>query len=319
MKKQLILLMFLTLFGFLLLSGCGKETSKRFSSAVSKYDKVPKISVFMKDTGKKKKLDLEEYLVGVVAGEMKPNWPKNAYAAQAILARTFTLEFLGRGGTWKLHGTDISTDETEAQAYNAANITPLIREAVSETRGQVLTYKGQYIRGWYSAGCGGVTAYAKEGLAYRDEEPPYISSVQSIEEDYMPEQEFFWTATLNSSAINKALKKLGKPEVGTVQKMEVVEWGPTKRAVKMRFSGSKGNTEVNGADFRVAYDPKKIRSILIEPEIVNKSGAIIIKGKGFGHGVGLSQWGAYSYAKRNWTPEQIVKHFYPLTDLESVW
>ena len=100
----------------------------------------------MKDSGQKKQMDVEEYLAGVVAGEMKPGWPLNAYAAQAIVARTFTMEFLARGGTGKLHGTDISTDEKEAQAYNVASITPAIRRAVAMTRGQVLVYKNRYIK-----------------------------------------------------------------------------------------------------------------------------------------------------------------------------
>ena len=95
--------------------------------------------MYIKEDDRKEEMPIEEYIAGVVAGEMKPNWPLEAYAAQAILARSFTMEFISRGGTRALHGTDISTDHEEAQAYNADNITPIIRRAVEMTRGEVMT------------------------------------------------------------------------------------------------------------------------------------------------------------------------------------
>lgn len=313
--KAMVMMLLLVSIGFGV--GCGKQGE--FREEVSKFNKAPKLSVFIKETGKKQEMDLEEYLVGVVAGEMNPNWPLEAYGAQAIVARTFTMEFLARGGTQKLHGTDISTDETEAQAYNPANITDTIREAVKKTRGMVLAHDGRYIKGWYSASCGGLTAYAKEGLGFKEEEPAYITSVESAEESAMPEEEFYWQTTLTGDEINRALKQLGQPEIGTVEKMEIAKRGPTNRAVLLKFTGSAGSTEVVGADFRVAYDPQKLRSIWISDEIVNQPGAIVVKGRGFGHGVGLSQWGAYAYAKKGWSAEEIVKHFYPKAELTTIW
>lgn len=180
-KKQILwILLMVTL--VLVYAGCQKKQGTLFKSMVTRFNQPPKITVFLHKTGEKKQMEIEEYLAGVVAGEMNPNWPEDAYAAQAIIARTFTMEFLARGGTRKLHGTDISTDEKEAQAYNAANITPTIRKAVQKTKGLVLTYKNRYVKGWYSASCGGLTAHAKEGLGYKGPEPPYISSVTTNEE-----------------------------------------------------------------------------------------------------------------------------------------
>jgi stage II sporulation protein D len=305
--------------GLLFSSGCPGKEGTLFKNMVTRFGKPPQISVYMHRTKKKQRMDIEEYLTGVVAGEMKPGWPLNAYAAQAILARTFTMEFLGRGGTRKLYDTDISTDEKEAQAYNAANIRPIIREAVEKTKGLVLTYKKAYIKGWYHASSGGVTAYAKEGLAYKEAEPPYISSVKSPEEKYTPPQELYWQATLTSPAINAALRKLKQPQIGVAQKLEIVKRTKTQRAVRLRFTGDRGSAEVTGADFRESYGPERLRSIWISDEIENTSGAIKVKGRGFGHGVGMSQWGAYELAKRNWSPQRIVKHYYPKANLEKIW
>ncbi|HOJ77911.1 MAG TPA: SpoIID/LytB domain-containing protein [Bacillota bacterium] len=320
MKKIVKRILVLAILGTIIVNaGCRERESNMFRSMVTRYRTPPKITVFIKQTGKTERMDIEEYLAGVVAGEMKPNWPLEAYAAQAIIARTFTMEFLSRGGTRKLHGTDISTDETEAQAYNAANITPVIRRAIRMTRGEVLTYKNRYVKAWYSASCGGLTTYAKEGLGYRGPEPPYISSVKSPEEEYMPAEEFYWNTTLTSKEINAALRKMNKPEIGEVKKMKIVERSRTHRAVTLKFIGDKGSVTVGGADFRVNYGPQKIRSIWISNEIDNRPGAIGIKGRGFGHGVGLSQWGAYALAKQNWSPRRIVKHFYPKAKITKIW
>ena len=300
-------------------SGCPGKEGTLIKNMVTRFGEPPRITVYMHETKTKKRMSIEEYLVGVVAGEMKAGWPMNAYAAQAILARTFTMEFLSRGGTKKLHGTDISTDEKEAQAYNARNIKPIIREAVEKTKGLVLVYQKRYIKGWYHASSGGITAFAKEGLGYKGEEPPYISSVKSPEEKYTPKEELYWQAALTSAEINAALAKMKLKPIGQVQKLEILKRSKTQRAVLLQFIGAQGKVQIAGADFRVNYGPEKLRSIWISDEIENTPGIIKVKGRGFGHGVGLSQWGAYALAKQNWSPRRIIRHYYPKTRVEKIW
>ncbi len=315
--KYLLLVICLVL--VVILPGCPDEDKEEimFGSMVTNFKKPPIISVYMNDTKRIKKMPLEEYLAGVVAGEMKPNWPLNAYAAQAILARTFTMEFLGRGGMKKMYGTNISTDEKEAQAYNAQAITPEIRKAVAKTKGQVMTYKGRYIRGWYSASCGGRSAYAKNSLDYQEKEPSYISSVRCPEEKYIPKSELFWQIKLTDANVRQALTPL-KKDIGQVQKMAIVKKGPSGRAVRVKFTGTKGSAEITGPQLRMAIGPEKMRSTWIT-NIRNQRGVIIVKGRGFGHGVGLCQWGAYTLAKEKKSPEEIVKHYYPKTQIKKIW
>lgn len=298
--------------------GCPGKEGTLFKNMVTRFGRPPQLTVYLKDTKEIKKMDMEEYLAGVVAGEMKPGWPLNAYAAQAILARTFTMEFLGRGGTRALHGSDISTDEKEAQAYNAAAITPAIRRAVEMTKGQVLTYKERYVKGWYSASCGGLTTYAREGLGYKGPEPPYISSVSCPESKVIPDEELYWKTTLSTAEIARVLAAMGK-KVGNIRKMAVEKRSDTHRAVVLRFSGDQGSAAVAGADFRIGFGPEKLRSIWIADQIGNQPGQITVKGRGFGHGVGLCQWGAYAYAKKNWTPKRIVEHYYPKAHFAKIW
>lgn len=320
MYKRPQYLLALLLFGLVFFSvGCPGKEETLFKNLVTRFGKPPEISVFIKETGKVKKMDIEEYLLGVVAGEMKPGWPLNAYAAQAIIARTFTMEFLARGGTKKLHKTDISTDEKEAQAYNAANITPTIRNAVKMTKGLVLTYKNRYVKGWYSASCGGQTALAKEGLAYKGPEPPYMRSVKCPEEKHIPEDELYWQTSLTSAEMNGALQKLNRKDLGTIRKIEVVKRSKSQRATLLKFIGDKGSVKVSGADFRINIGPEKLRSIWISNEIKNEPDKITLKGRGFGHGVGLCQWGAYALAKNNKSPQDIVKHYYPKAHISKIW
>jgi len=253
-------------------AGCPGKEDVLFRNMVTRFGKPPMISVFIKQTGEKKRMDIDEYLTGVVAGEMKPGWPLHAYAAQAIIARTFTMEFLGRGGTRKLHGTDISTDEKEAQAYNAEAITPMIRRAVQMTKGQVLVYKNRYVKGWYSASCGGVTTYAREGLAYKGPEPPYVKSVKCPESKVIPNDELYWQAVLTSAEIDRALKQMNQKPIGAVNKMEISDRSATQRATSLKFTGNQGSATVPGADFRISVGPQKLRSFL-QSRTVSMTGA----------------------------------------------
>jgi stage II sporulation protein D len=256
----------------------------------------------------------------VVAGEMNPGWPLNAYAAQAIIARSFTMEFLSRGGTHSLHGTDISTDENEAQAYNATAVTPAVRRAVQLTKGLVLTYKNRYIKGWYSASCGGITAYAKEGLAYEGPEPPYMKSVTCPEVKVIPSTELYWQTTLTSADIDRVLKQANLKPIGNITKLAVIERDKTTHRAKLiKLTGTEGSATITGAALRLNVGPKKMRSTWLSDRIENKPGEIKIKGRGFGHGVGLCQWGAYALAKENRSYKAIVLHYYPKTHLSKIW
>lgn len=313
-SQGLLLVAFSLLFLIPLLMGCpGAE-----GNLAKKLSKEPEISVYFHKTKETKTMPIEEYLLGVVAGEMRPDWPVEAYAAQAIVARTFTMDFIATGGTKEQHNTDISTDEEEAQAYNGEAITPEIRQAVKMTSGQVMTYRGRYVKGWFSASCGGRTALAKDGLAYKEREPAYMRSVSCPEAEVIPESELFWEEKFSRQEITKALSELGK-EIGTVSRMAVASRSKeSHRARELKFTGASGEATVPGADFRIAIDPQKMRSIWLT-DIKHEADGITLEGRGFGHGVGLCQWGAHALAKEGKKPEDIIKHYYPEVKIMKLW
>ena len=147
----------------------------------------PEISVYVNETGEILQMPLERYVAAVGAGEMFPDWPVEAYAAQAIFVRSFTMDFISTGGVQDKYGADVSTSIEETQAFNPDAVTPAIEEGVAKTRGQVMTYDNRFVRAWFHAYSGGVTAQAKEGLDYQEAEPPFTKSVKQSENEHVPE------------------------------------------------------------------------------------------------------------------------------------
>ncbi|NLM24884.1 MAG: SpoIID/LytB domain-containing protein [Firmicutes bacterium] len=277
----------------------------------------PDISVYFHETGEIKTMKLEEYLQGVVAGEMFPDWPVEAYAAQAIFARSFTMAFLADGGLKEKYGADISTDINEAQAYNAQAITPEITKAVEMTRGQVMTYDNRFVKAWFHAYSGGITATAVEGLGYQEEEPPYIRSTKLPDNQYVPEDVKNWSTEYSRDELQALLAAAGV-NVGNIQGINILEKGPTERITKLEIIGDSGTTTVHGQEFRQYVDSTRMKSTLVS-DFEFSDGVLKVAGTGYGHGVGLSQWDAYQMAKDGSSPEEIVKTFFKDIEIQKLY
>lgn len=311
-RRVLILL----LVGSFVVAGCGRQTR-------AKLVKEPQVTVVIDpNTGEKKTMSIEEYVKGVVGGEMgrlpsasgqQEDWPENAYAAQAILARSFTVEYLSRHPEG-----EISTDVEQAQAYRPENITPIISKAVDKTRGQVLMNGDSYVTTWFHSYSGGRTADAAEGLNYAKPET-HTRSVELPANQYVPEDRRRWSATFTLSEITQALAAKGV-NVGQVRDVRVNQRGPSGRVTELVITGSSGQTTIHGADFRLAVGADKMLSTLVDQDGLTVSGQqVTIRGMGFGHGVGMSQWDAYKMAKDGRTPSQIVLAFFQNVSVQKRW
>jgi len=253
-------------------------------------------------------------LMGVVAAEMEPSWPKEALAAQAILARTFTMKKIQAGGV-KKYGTDASTDVEEFQAYDPSRVNARVDEAVQNTRGEVVTYDGSYINGWFFADGGGRTsASAEEGLAYKEEPAPYIKSVTDPGFEITEPENKAWTATFSLDEVQRALQEKIGQDPGNITSAKIEAKGPSGRATTVQI----GSITVSAPAVRLALGSKKMRSTLLDRfEIAGQK--LIISGKGYGHGVGMSQWGAKALAGQGKSPEEIVKYFFKDVKIETAW
>ena len=272
----------------------------------------PALKVYVVDAEQVETMPLEDYLCGVLAGEMRSDWPLEALKAQAILARTFVLKFMAEKES-RYPGADISTDVEEAQAYDAAAIDDRIRRAVAETRGQVLVSDGTLIYAWFHAHSGGTTAGAKEGLNWKAAEPGYIKIAPGQESDDAPADAKAWQASFTAEEIIRAANAAGAA-VQTVSGARIGERGASGRAVTLEFGG----VSVNAADFRIALGSTKMRSTFLT-NLALEGDRIEMEGRGYGHGVGMSQWGAYAQAASGKTAEQIVDSYFKAVTVEKAY
>ena len=274
---------------------------------------VPVLRVYDVKNEKLEELSVEEYLPAVLAGEMAGDWPLEALKAQAILARTFVLQFVTEKKS-RYEGADISTDIEEAQAYDAAGVNERIRQAVAETRGMVLNAGGELPYAWFHAHSGGLTARAKEGLDYEKDEPGYTQCVKGMENDEAPPEAASWSAAFTSAEVLAAAKEAGAGGIAELPGISVGQRGESGRATTLLISGK----EVSAPAFRIAIGSTKMRSCLLE-SLKIEDGQGIMKGKGYGHGVGMSQWGAYAMAKEGKTAEEIVTHYFAGVTIDQAW
>lgn len=274
---------------------------------------VPMLRVYQVDEEEIREMDLESYLRGVVAGEMKNDWPLEALKAQAILARTFVLKFCTEKES-QYQGADISTDIGEAQAYDSTGINDRVEQAVKETRGMVLSYHGQLPYAWFHAHSGGMTERAVEGLHYEGREPGYTQSVPGKESDQAPADVKQWEAEFSRADFLSAAGKAGLSGVDRLDSVAVGEKSPGGRAVTLRVNGQ----TVSAPELRLALDSTRMRSTWLEEIQLTETG-VKMSGKGYGHGVGMPQWGAYGLAEEGKTAQEIVTYYFRDVTVETLW
>ena len=307
MRRKHLLPLLLTL---LCLTGCVKSAPKDFTAEVlpSPSTEPPILNVHIVDQNAVVCMDIETYVAGVVAGEMPNDWPLEALKAQAILARTFVLKFITEKDS-RYPGADISTDIAEAQAYNAEAINARIQQAVQETAGLILlTEDNELPYTWFHSHSGGMTESAVAGIDWQGDEPAYIRPTEGMEADTAP-----WRADFTAAEFIAACRNAGA-KVSSCKSIRIGQKGKSGRVVTLVVDG----TAVNAARLRISLGSTKMRSTLLT-ELSVEGDIIHMSGLGYGHGVGLSQWGAHALAQRGWSAEEIALHYYKGLHVVKVW
>jgi stage II sporulation protein D len=250
-------------------------------------------------------LPLEEYLVGVLRAETPERWPPEALRAQAIAARTYAAYWRMIGAAKPFH-IGASTAH-QLYAGRVAGSSPL-HVAVSETRGQVLRWEGELFPAFYHAESGGYTEDPRSVFAATN--MPALKAVRCEFSAGSPH--FYWNLDLRLAELTDILRK-GGVAVGTVASVEVAERTPSLRASAVIVRGTQGSARLRGNDFRrmVGYERFKstLFAVAVDGEVARFSG------RGYGHGVGMCQWGAKGMAERGYTARQILALYYPGTTL----
>ena len=299
----------------LLLAGCAAKVAdpKDFTAEALPSSNLPPLSVYVVEADALVQMDVETYVAGVVAGEMPNTWPLEALKAQAILARTFVLKFVSEKES-RYPGANISTDIAEAQAYNAEAVNERILQAVQETTGLILLNEdGTLPYAWFHSHSGGMTALATEALDWRGTEPLHTRVTPGMENSAAPQSVQSWAAVFTAADFLSACRDAGYA-VSSCESVEIGETGPSGRAVTLLVDG----TPVNAARVRISLGSSAMRSTLLT-ELSKDGDTIRMSGRGYGHGVGMSQWGAYALAEEGWSAEEIALHYYNGLKLVRAW
>ena len=291
-------------------SGCNSAAPKDFTAQVlpSPSAEPPLLAVHLVDENAVVRMDFETYIAGVVAGEMPNSWPIEALKAQAILARTFVLKFISEKDS-RYPGADISTDISEAQAYNADAVNERILQAVKETAGLILLAgDGSLPYTWFHSHSGGKTETARHGIDWQGAEPAHTLVTDGREADSAP-----WTASFSAADFIAACQRAGAA-VNSCNSVRIGQKGESGRAVTFVVDG----VTVNAARLRISLGSSKMRSTLLTSLTV-EDGIIRMSGLGYGHGVGLSQWGAHALALYGWPAEEIALHYYKGLRVVKAW
>ena len=231
---------------------------------------VPVLNVYVQSEDKIDEMGLEEYLCGVLAGEMKNDWPEEALKAQAILARTFVLKFLMEKKSM-YEGADISTDIREAQAYDAEGVNERIRAAVKDTRGMVACYQNVPIYAWFHAHSGGKTDTAENGLDYQ-QAAPYTQVTDGNESESAPQDAAQWSTQFTEAEVIQAAADAGLKLDGGIETVQaqlpavvsVTEKSNTPRSPKIRGKM---------AAKKAVFDVWKVEDLGLDAASVGKSGS----------------------------------------------
>ena len=260
-------------------------------------DGMPVMIRVLMEEGTVVSMALEEYLVGVVLGEMPEDFESEALKAQAVVARTYTLRM--RQNQAKHPDADVCVRSDCCQSYRTGE-SEKVRAAVEATAGQVLTYDGQLIEATYFSSAGGRT---EDALAVWGSDVPYLQSTDSPEEGYA--EEYLESVTMTGMEFSSALGiELTGPCETWFEEMTYTNGGGV-------------DTMVIGGKLFKGTELRKLLGLRSTAFIMTAVGDhITITTRGYGHRVGMSQYGAEAMAVDGATYEEILAHYYRGTTLE---
>lgn len=244
-------------------------------------------------------VDLEEYLYSVVGAEAIPSWPQEALKAQAVAARTYALHLRSKS-TSKLFDLDTSTATQVYKGLQSEYSTT--HEAVSATSGQIMTYNNVPILAVFHSSSGGHTENVEDIWNQR---LVYLRGVADYDQLAPVYQ---WNISVSRNDLSR---RIGG--VGNVRSLIPQKTTPQGRVVSIKVVGDRGNKVITGSTMREALN---LRSTLFN--ISGNGNTFQINGRGFGHGIGLSQWGAYGLAQQGANYQQILGHYYQSANLSQL-
>ncbi len=286
---------------------------------VINYEKIDKdspiINIYNHKKGINEKINIEEYLYGVLSGEMPVEFNIEALKAQAVAARTYVLYKQENEKSSKHPNAVVCTDYTHCQEYKSYDELEKIKgkewmqdsynkikQAVDETKGHIIIYEDKPILPLYFSTSSGKTENSEEVFAnevpylksvdspYDKESPKYESTLQISKDEFIKNMKRSYNdITLSASNLKEEIKVIEISKGGSVEKIKI------------------GNKELKGRDIRSIFN---LNSSNFEIEVKGEDVDFLVKG--YGHGVGMSQWGAQGMSDEGYKYYDILNHYYYL-------
>jgi len=244
-------------------------------------------------------ISMNDYLKGVVPCETPATWPLEALKAQAVAARTYCYYHITSGGQNSLYTLDATVRSQVYKGFSAEK--PESSKAVDETDGVIITDNGKPIIAYFHSTCGGATignnyVWSGAGLDYlKGTKCSYCSK----------SPHFTWEQKLSLDEITQAVRVKYK-NIDKITRISFIK--KEGRVTEVKISYSNGSMRISGNDFRLMFQAQVIKSLYFTSE--KYGNGLLLKGHGYGHGVGMCQWGAKGMAESGFGYKDIVSHYY---------
>jgi stage II sporulation protein D (peptidoglycan lytic transglycosylase) len=253
------------------------------------------------------RVDLEEYVKGVVPAEVSSTWHQEMLKAQAVAARTYALyqQMLSATREYDVEAT------VQDQVYRGKQgIDAGILRAVEDTRGLIVTYQDAPIYAAFSSTAAGLT---EDAMNVWSKEYPYLKGVECPFDLASPYYQ--WKSSFKIDILEQSLRQQGF-SVGTIATMTPLSFTRGGRVAKLRILHSGGELILRGEELRKAVGYAIIPSTQFAIESIGQD--VVLSGFGAGHAVGMCQWGAKELAELGYPFSTILRYYYPGTELQNM-
>ena len=287
----------------------GDKETKEVIVIEEKGDSSKFTNVYNPETELVKTLGLEEYIKGVVAAEMPVSFEKEALKAQAVAARTYTLR--------KLEGKEEILEKDIAQAYISEEelkkrwgekyiiYKSKINSAVEETQGEIMVYEDEIIEAVFHSTSAGYTEASEN---FWKEEKPYLKSVESKQDENAPD---YTVKTIFENDVLVAKLEEKYPDIvitdaPLLQQIQIIKRSEAGYIMQIQI----GNKIFTGNEIRLLFNLRSTNFTINQ-----KGKKLTFTTKGYGHGIGMSQYGANYMAQDGASYKEILKHYYQGVDI----